>query len=216
MNPTRAPFWHRPGWRHFGYALRLIAVVGLWFGLVYGGADWVTARRSYRVRLHFDAELGVPFVPAAVLLYLSIYLLFFLAPFVLRTRGELRALAVTQAAVILVAGLCFLLFPGELLFPPAPDLGAWSGLVGFAKRVALDHNLAPSLHVALSVVCVAVYARRAGFAGRALLWLWAAAVGASTLLLHQHYLVDVVTGFALGLAGVRGVYDRLVPGKKNA
>jgi membrane-associated phospholipid phosphatase len=87
-------------------------------------------------------------------------------------------------------------------------MGAWEGSVRFFKWLALAHNLVPSLHVALSVVCVAVYARRAGLPGKMLLWLWAGVIAASTLLLHQHYLLDVLTGAALGWAGVRAVYDR--------
>jgi membrane-associated phospholipid phosphatase len=183
--------------------------VSLWFALVYGGADFLTARRSFRVRLHFDAELAVPFVPAAVLVYLSFYFLFWAAPFILRSRQELRSLATTLAAVILLAGICFLLFPAELAFADDPaEMGIWTGLVRFAKRLALTYNVAPSLHVSLTVVCVAVYGRQTGAAGKLLLWFWAVAVGISTLLLHQHYVVDVVTGFLLGLAGVRWVYDR--------
>jgi len=83
------PFWHWPGWCHVGYALVLGGVVTLWFALIYGGADFLTARRSLRVRLHFDAELAMPFVPASVLIYLSIYLLLWLAPFILRSGREL-------------------------------------------------------------------------------------------------------------------------------
>jgi membrane-associated phospholipid phosphatase len=102
-----------------------------------------------------------------------------------------------------------LLVPADNVFPPPPDdMGVWTGLVRSAKWVALEHNLVPSLHVALSVVCIAVYARQARPVGRALLWLWAAVIGLSTLLLHQHYVLDVATGFALGLAGVWLVYDR--------
>jgi membrane-associated phospholipid phosphatase len=55
---------------------------------------------------------------------------------------------------------------------------------------------------------VTVYARRAGLPGKMLLWLWAGVIAASTLLLHQHYLLDVLTGAALGWAGARAVYDR--------
>jgi membrane-associated phospholipid phosphatase len=208
MTPTPRPFWHWPGWGQVGYALLLGGTVGLWFALVYGGTDYLTAHRSYRVRLHFDAELNLPFVPEAVLVYMSIYLLFWAAPFVLRTRRELQALAATLVAVTAVAGVCLLLFPAELSFPPAGDAGIWTGSVRFAKRLALTYNLAPSLHVALSTVCVAAYARRARPVGKVLLWLWAVAVGVSCLLLHQHYVIDVVTGFALALAGVRWGYDR--------
>jgi hypothetical protein len=88
-------------------------------------------------------------------------------------------------------------------------MGAWEGLIRFAKELALPHNMAPSLHVALSVVCVAVYVRRAPAPGAVLLWAWSFLIAASTVLLHQHYLIDVLTGYALGWAAVRLVYDRL-------
>jgi membrane-associated phospholipid phosphatase len=191
-----------------GYAALLGSAVSVWFAFVYGGADLLTARHSFRVRLYFDAEMAWPFVPAAVLIYLSIYLLCLSAPFILPTRQELRSLAWTIAAVILFAGICFLLLPAEMAFHEPPDTGRWTPVVRFAKRVALTHNLAPSLHVGMTVVFVAVYSRRAAAIGKSLLWLWALAMGVSTLLLHQHYVVDVVSGFVLGLAGVRLVYDR--------
>jgi membrane-associated phospholipid phosphatase len=204
------PFWHWPGWCHVGHALVLGGAVTLWFALIYGGADFLTVRRSLRVRFHFDAELAMPFVPASVLIYLSIYFLFWLAPFILRSGRELKSLAWTLAAVIFVAGIGFLLFPAELEFPAPGDMGMWTGLVRFAKQVALTYNLAPSLHVALAVVCVAVYCRQCGAIGKLLLWLWAGAIGVSTLLLHQHYVMDVATGFLLGLAAVKvsGTFSR--------
>lgn len=202
------PFWRWPSWGHVGAALAYGSAVGLWFALVYGGTDFLTSQHSHRVRLHLDAELAVPLVPEAVLVYMSIYLLFWMSPFVLRARRELRALAATLAAVTAVAGVGFLVFPADMAFPPTGDLGAWTKPVRFAQRLALTYNFAPSLHVALSTVCAAVYARQARPAGKALLFLWVAGIGASTLLLHQHYVVDVVTGYALALAGVRWVYIR--------
>src|SRR5438105_3072176 len=126
--------------------------------------------------------MRTPFVPAAVLGYSSVYLLFAAAPFVLRTRRALGALAAALAAVTLVAGVCFLVVPARPAFPPPAGLGAWAGAVRLAKWVALENNLVPSLHVALGVLCVAVYARHAGWVGRVLLWLWASGIGASALL----------------------------------
>jgi membrane-associated phospholipid phosphatase len=207
MTP-RPPFWRRPERGLLLHYLRLAAALGAWFTVVYVGADWVTTRHAWRVRVHLDLERHTPFVPAALLGYVSEYLLFALPPFVLRTRRELDALAAATAAMMLAAGVVFLLVPAAPAFPPPGDPGAWGPAVRFFKWVARPHNLLPSLHVALSVVCVSAYARRAGPAGQAMLWLWAAAIAASTLLLHQHYLLDVLTGAALGWAGVRGVYDR--------
>jgi membrane-associated phospholipid phosphatase len=198
---------HVPDRKHLAAFLFLGGMVTSCFCLVYGGTNFLTGLHHYRVRLHLDAELAIPFVPEAVFGYLSIYAVFGMAPFVVRTKQELRRLARTLVLVILIAAICFLVFPGELLFAPQePD--AWAGLIHFAKEVALSYNLAPSLHVALSVVCLCIYARQAGVVGTGLLWLWAAVIGLSTLLLHQHYLLDVVTGFALALAAVQWSYGR--------
>jgi membrane-associated phospholipid phosphatase len=209
MSPARDTFWHWPGWGRLGHFAVLGLAVNVWFAVIYGGANYITSLHSYRVRVHLDAELHIPFVPAAVLGYLSINLLLWSPAFILRTRRELDALAWTLAAVILAGGVCFVLVPVESAFPPPGEMGAWAPLVRGAKRVALEYNFLPSLHVGLSVICIAVYARQASPLGRALLWGWSGVIGLCTLLLHQHYLLDVVGGFALGLAGVRVVYDRL-------
>jgi membrane-associated phospholipid phosphatase len=210
MTPPGPPFWHRPTCRRFRRALILITALSVWFALVYGGADWFTHRHGYRVRLHTDAELAVPFVPAAVVGYMSLYVLFAIAPFVLRTDRELDVLAVGLAVQIGGAGICFLIFPADNLFPPPGDMGIWSATVHFAKWVALDYNLAPSLHVAMGTLCATVYARQAPPLGRAALWLWAGAIGLSTLLLHQHYVIDIVTGYLLAFVALRWVYDPIL------
>jgi membrane-associated phospholipid phosphatase len=208
MTPSRALFWHWPGRHLLGSYLLLVLAVGLWFEVVYAGADWITAQHDYRVRVHLEAELQTPFVPATVLGYLSIYLLMMAPPFILGTRRELRALAQTLIVVITCAGLGFLLLPVATAFPAPKPMGYWQGPVQFAKAVALEHNLLPSLHVAMSVVCVAIYTRKTRWLGKFVLWSWALGIGLSTLLLHQHYLLDVVTGWLLGLAGVRWGYER--------
>jgi membrane-associated phospholipid phosphatase len=123
----------------------------------------------------------------------------------------LSALAATLAAVTLVAGVCFLLLPAEPAFPADESrqhgevLGA---LFALARRVALHYNMVPSLHVAMSAVCVAAFAGRAGRFGKVLLWSWAGVIAASTLLTHQHHLVDVVTGFALAWCGTHFIFRR--------
>jgi len=141
---------------------------------------------------------------------MSLYLLFMMAPFVLRTERELTALAVSLAVQIGIAGVGFLTFPADNLFPTPGEMGGWSATVRFAKWLALDHNLAPSLHVAMGTLCAAVYARQASPLGRAALSLWAGAIGLSTLLLHQHYLIDILTGYLLAFVALHCVYERLL------
>jgi membrane-associated phospholipid phosphatase len=206
-------FWCRPSRPNLFRAILLGSGVSAWWVLIYHGANWLTDAIQYRIRLHFDTELGIPYVPSSVVIYMSIYLLFVAAPFILRRRDELDRLAATLAVIILVAGSFFLAVPAEPYFRTPGDLGPWDGLVRLAKRVALRYNFAPSLHVGLSAVCIILYARQAPSWGKVLLWGWALAVGASTLLLHQHYVVDVIGGYLLGWAGVRCVYDRWGQGR---
>jgi membrane-associated phospholipid phosphatase len=205
-----ASFLAWPGWAHLRYAAQLSLANTLWFVLVYGGMDSLTARRSFRVPVHFPAELAIPFIPAMTLFYMSIYLLFWMAPFVLRTRREFRALVITVAFAILCGGIGFLLFPADLAFAPPreEDLGIWAGLFHFADQLNLNYNLLPSLHVAFAVICVVIFSIRAPVVGKVLLWFWAAMVAASTVLIHQHHLLDVATGWLLALVCVKSIFHR--------
>ena len=89
------------------------------------------------------------------------------------------------------------------VFAPPGELGMWEGLFRFADRLNLDYNFVPSLHVALSVACIAAFARHANRPGRIALWLWATAIALSTLLTHQHHVVDVISGWAVGMIAYR-------------
>jgi membrane-associated phospholipid phosphatase len=212
------PFLAWPGWAHLRYAALLSLANTLWFVLVYGGMDSLTARRSFRVPVHFPAELAIPFVPAMTLFYMSIYLLFWMAPFVLRTRREFRALVITMAAAIFCGGIGFLLFPADLAFAPPreEELGIWAGMFHLADKLNLTYNLLPSLHVAFAVICVAIFSARAPATGKVLLWFWAAMVAASTVLIHQHHLLDVATGWLLALVCVESIFGRFASGSKSS
>ena len=202
-------FWHRPGRTSLAAFVLAGTASSVWFGLVYGASDLMTAHRSLRVPVHLAWETVIPFVPEAVWIYMSIYALFLMAPFVLRSPQELIALGVTHASVVAAAAIGFLALPSALAYPVV-DLAASNGITAALYRVAdgwnLDYNLLPSLHVALSVACVALYVPRARRFGQVLLWLWAVAISASTILTHFHHLLDAITGFGLGLAGARVVY----------
>lgn len=174
--------------------------VAVLFCVVYGGADWVTAHRTLRIPVHTQWELALPLWPWMILVYMSIYPLMWAAPFMLDSTRQIRALCWSLGAVILAAGVGFLLCPAQLAFSPPPaDMGIWTGLFRFADWLNLDYNLVPSLHVALAVTCVSAYTSH----GNKLWWLWGALIAASTLLTHQHHVIDVASGWLLGIAGGR-------------
>jgi membrane-associated phospholipid phosphatase len=206
------PFLAWPGWPHLRDAALLSLAVTLWFLAVYGGADLLTARRGFRVPVHVPAELRIPFVPSMTVFYMSLYGLFFLAPFILRTRRQFAAAAATVAVAIAGAGIGFLLIPAELAFAPVRDeqLGIWAGLYRVADGLNLTYNLLPSLHVAFAVICGAIFSPLAPRPVNALLWLWVFLIAASTVLIHQHHVLDVMTGWLLAVVCVRTVFRRAV------
>jgi membrane-associated phospholipid phosphatase len=209
MNSPRAPFLAWPGWPLYGEYVLLAAAHTLWWIFVYAGADWLTGLRADRVRIHLDAEMQMPFIPAFILLYRSLDLVFLLAPFILRSRAELRAATLTCAIVTGIAGASFLLLPAVAAYPPQ-DLGIWESLYAWNRHLVLTYNMVPSLHVAMSVVVLSAYSLHCGNVGKGLFAFWAAAIALSTLLTHHHHLLDVGTGLLLGWGAHRLVYRRWI------
>jgi membrane-associated phospholipid phosphatase len=212
MDPPRRsrPLVAWPGWGHLRLFAALWAAVTAEFAVVFAGADFITAHRHTRLHAYWAGELAIPLVPPMVAVYMSIYLIFLPAPFILRSSRQIRALASALARVILIAGAGFLVFPAQLGFPSTPSEVArldpaaahrWGGWLLLADRLNLDYDLIPSLHVALFVACSGVYAVRAGTTVRSLLAAWALLVAASTVLTHQHQVIDALAGVALGAWG---------------
>jgi protein-tyrosine phosphatase/membrane-associated phospholipid phosphatase len=169
------------------------------FFLIYGGANWLASTRGQLPSIRFAWERFIPFVPATIVPYVSIDLLFFGSFFLYRNGRELHRHARRILFVIAVAGLCFLLFPLEMTAARPVVDGFWAPW--FKPLHALDrpHNLVPSLHCALAAVLLAAYVVHTRGRVRNLVYAWFALIGASTLLTYQHHAIDVVSGAALGL-----------------
>jgi membrane-associated phospholipid phosphatase len=186
-----------PGGRHLLSAARHAAAFTLLFVVVYGGADWLTGLHAVRVPVHLAVELRIPLVPAAVWAYMSVYGLQALVPFALGTPSELEEYVADLRWMLGLAGLGFLLIPAETAWPTVAVPGTTGAVLAFADRLNLDHDLVPSLHVALAVAAAQVLAPRLRPPGAVAVWSWAALVAASTVLTHQHHLLDVASGVAL-------------------
>src|SRR5436190_10499766 len=94
--------------------LKALAVsVGLsaLFLIVYGYCNWITAQRHDVGTLYFEWERSIPFVPLMIVPYLSIDLFFVAAPFLCRDERELATFSKRIITAIIVAAICFLLFP---------------------------------------------------------------------------------------------------------
>jgi protein-tyrosine phosphatase/membrane-associated phospholipid phosphatase len=178
-------------------AFTVSAGLSVLFLVVYSGCNWITGQRGQVGSFYFQWERAIPFVPFMILPYMSIDLFFIAAPFLCRNDEELRIFSRRVVAAILVADLCFLLFPLRFAFP-RPHASAWLGAIfDWFRGMDSPFNLLPSLHAALLLLLVDLYARnlRGLFLFTTMLWFFL--VGLSPLLTYQHHVIDIVGGFVL-------------------
>ena len=191
-------------------ALGVSAGLSLLFVAVYGGCLWITARRHGVGVFYFAWERAIPFVPFMILPYLSIDLFFVAAPFLFPNERELNLYARRVTSAIVVAGICFLVFPLRFAFP-RPHTAGWLGaLFDWFRTLDAPNNLFPSLHAALLFFLIDVYARHLRGLPRAAVMAWFVLVGLSPLLTHQHHVIDIVGGFALAggcFLAIRGKFS---------
>ena len=173
------------------------AALSLLFIVVYGTCNWITAHRTDVGTWYYGWERYIPFVPLMIVPYMSIDLFFIVAPFLCRSRIELKVFAQRIAFTIIVAGGFFLAMPLKM-GTPRPESGGWTGTL-FALLYGFDEptNLFPSLHIALRTILAALYARHTRGPVRIASNVWFSLIGFSTLLTWQHHFVDIVGGFVL-------------------
>jgi membrane-associated phospholipid phosphatase len=186
--------WRLPTADALRVYLSYASIVALLFIVGYGGANWLASQREGHLKIFIDAELATPLLPAMIWVYLSINLLFILPVFRL-DAGALRLLGQRMIAATIAAALIFVAMPTTIGFS---RLGSPEGPV-FQLLYALDepYNCVPSLHGAYSTLIVTTLARNARWALRAMLTAWLALIMASTVLTHQHHLIDVAAALLL-------------------
>jgi protein-tyrosine phosphatase/membrane-associated phospholipid phosphatase len=179
--------------------LGVSASLSVLFLIVYGWCNWISSQRHDVGTLYFAWERFIPFVPMMIVPYLSIDLFFVAAPFLCRSDRELATFSKRIIAAIVVAGICFLLFPLRFAFERPHADGSLGAVFDWFRGMDQPYNLLPSLHIAFRTILAQLYARHTRGLWRTGSNIWFFLVGLSTLLTYQHHFMDVVGGFALGL-----------------
>ena len=189
------------------------AALSALFLIGYGGANWLTAQRGHVGSWYFDWELAIPLVPAMIVPYMTIDLFFVAAPFVCRSRRELFTLDKRIVFVVIVAVAFFVAMPLTPAFPREPVTGTFGPIFAWFRDMDAPYNLFPSLHIALRTILADLYARHT----RGPVWLavgvWFSLIGLSTVLTHQHHLVDIAGGFALAGVAFYLIRDEPIKGR---
>ena len=189
---------------------RTYLVWSFWIGIaffgVYPAMNWVTSLRRAPLHLYFQRELAIPFIPQFIWAYLSMYLLFLL-PLFLIPATRMPALGRQLIAGTIVSAVFFLLIPAELGFArEVPAQAPYAAM--YARMFGIDRpfNLVPSLHVIYSCAIALACADFARGAVRVAIHGWLVVIVASTVFVHQHHLLDLVSAFAI-VAVLRRRYE---------
>lgn len=180
-------------------AASVAVTTSLLFLLLYGGTSYLTSLRSDVGTWYYDWERFIPFVPVMIVPYMSIDLFFVVAPFLCRDRKELNLLAWRLSSVVVVAALCFLVYPLQLAVERPVAEGVFGWIYNGFTAMDRPYNLCPSMHIALRTVLAAHYGVHCRGVWRVLMNVWFFLIGCSTLLLYQHHVIDVVGGFVLAV-----------------
>jgi membrane-associated phospholipid phosphatase len=202
--PAPMAWLERPVPRLWGLASWLIE-----YGLllaVYLSVNAATVRHSVAAPL-LPFESRIPLVPAAFPVYAAVYFEAALPIVLLRSTREYLHLQVACVAMSLVAFVVFGCAPMAYPRPHADLHGPVQALLAAEWAVDGPACTFPSLHVAFAWLLAFALGGRSK-RGRALWWVNAALISTATLLVKQHFLVDVVAGIALA-SGVWAATPRL-------
>lgn len=179
--------------------LPLALVVGMNMLAYYGTRLIGVHLRHYELALPLDA--AIPFVPAFIVIYILAYVQW-ITGFV-RTAAESREVCYRYLSGEIIAKIIclilFLLLPTTLIRPEVSGNGLFERLTRLIYSMDRPDNLFPSLHCLESWLCFrgALARKGTGRAGKMFSLIFTLSVFASTVLVKQHVLVDILAGVAV-------------------
>jgi membrane-associated phospholipid phosphatase len=178
---------------------------------IYLGTNEIAAQRTSFYQLYFEFERDIPMVPWMIHIYNSFHVLLLLNFLILKNPLKIRAIAISLITSSAIASVFFLLFPAELGFSRTENIQGYEFWYDALHWLDHPHNLVPSLHITFSALSVYVISTEIGSVFLKLIFLlWFLLICSSIVLVHQHHLTDVVSGFVLAVLVKFAVYDKLI------
>ncbi|MFA6236569.1 MAG: phosphatase PAP2 family protein [Bacteriovorax sp.] len=174
-------------------------IATFFFTSIYGYCNWHASLSPERIPMYADWELAIPIVPWMIFPYISLNLLFLFAFFVIDDVKAIKGLCLALSISAVIAGIIFYFFPGELGYKRQVVSG-YESLFNFMFSIDHPHNLFPSLHITYSSLTIwSMRHLKSGKMVRIFFDCWLLLITASVVLVHQHHLFDIATGFFLAV-----------------
>ncbi len=190
----------RAGARFMLYKWTMGLTVGIVGLTVYNVIGRLDLRRSTTL-LETGIDRAIPLVPWTTWFYEPFYIgIFVIGVLGFRSRLLFNRTLVCVVANGVVGGVFHLLlpaaYPRPVLAPPHPDLS--TAFLALVHRIDPPGNVFPSLHVAHGFMIAFLLRRERPTLGAAAL-VMATLLALSTLTTKQHFVVDIIAGFAMAL-----------------
>jgi len=174
----------------------LLGVLG--FTSPYIFSNYINSFRQTHWSLYLPSELDIPRVEWMVIFYVSAYILPLLTLFALSPRqhkGLIKAIFLSG-----LFGACiFLLLPTKLGY--ARDLDQiiyFKPVYELLWQIDLPYNLMPSMHVTMAhLMLMPIIYEKINPVWKFALSLWLLGIYLSIVLVHQHHMIDIVSGHIL-------------------
>ena len=170
--------------------------------LVYFGIGHLHLNRSTEI-LRTRLDDAIPFWPWTAWCYLPFYAgVFIIAIAGIKRRAVFNGAVRAVLVVMSVGAVCHILigaeYPRPVLHPPYPDISA--AFLAAVQGIDPPGNVFPSLHVAHTTMLALILMKDRARVGLVALAM-ATALALSTLTTKQHFLADVLSGYALAFFG---------------
>ena len=183
----------------------VLAVCYVLFTVTYVSINVFSVGRDAHT-LFLPGEERLPFLPIFEYLYVLTYFIAVLLIITVRDYGSCRRLVHASGLTMLIAYTTYLVYPVYFERPhlEVTSLHTWLLSLEYMDK---PYNHFPSLHVALS--WLAVFGSQVSGRSRVVLSVLAVGISVSTLFVKQHYIADVVYGFAVAWVAWRASKSRI-------
>jgi len=198
------------GWRDAGASVLLVVAV-YFTNEIYALLNHGPAVLDLRTSI----DRALPLVPVFVIPYdsLNLYVYLSLILFLLFRNRLFQSAALSMIGAWLVSYLFYFFLQTEVARPVIMGHDLFSRMLREVYAGDNPYNDFPSLHTSISTILAIHWLRfdrRAGWPLAA----WTALIVASTLLVKQHYVADLLAGLLLAF-GMATLFTRLLLGKKK-
>lgn len=185
-------------------ALLFITVLAI-IGIAYRLVSMLTIGGSQIEILKIPADDWIPFAPWMVLFYVCVYL-FWIPPILssLVSYCEFKKILISATVSFAVMFLIYFIFPCSYPRPTLLNPNGWAEeLVAWLYMIDLPNNTFPSGHVTSVTMILSATFRKFHPAFAVLYFIWGALIILSTLLIKQHFIIDVAGGLMLAFLMLR-------------